>query len=200
MCIWVHRAKEILWQGWGAAGREVCGKKGGGGINVTVLNSAESHWTWTEEEDVEESCNNRGHKSRGHKSYDWNWAFSPVSCCCCCCSVSTHTNINHDHFLMREHWLSSASFGVTPFSWHSKGLWRSYVPVFNSYSGIMSAESCIKLLMTGSLSYYNHLDIHLFGVKLEVITSLCDKAMVNGGFPSGEALLTLKVAFTCNRI
>lgn len=49
-------------------------------INVTVLNSAESHWMWIEEEDVEESCNNRRSKSRGHKSYDSNWAFSPASC------------------------------------------------------------------------------------------------------------------------
>lgn len=47
----------------------MCGKKG---INVTVLNSAESHWMWIEEEDVEESCNNRRGKSRGHKSYDSN--------------------------------------------------------------------------------------------------------------------------------
>lgn len=42
------------------------------GINVTVLNSTESHWVRIEEEDVEESCNNVRGKSRGHKCYDSN--------------------------------------------------------------------------------------------------------------------------------
>lgn len=40
-----------------------------------------SHWMWTDEEDVEKSCNNRRSKSRGHQSYDSKWTVSAVSCC-----------------------------------------------------------------------------------------------------------------------
>lgn len=84
------------------------------GINVTVLNSTESHWVWIEEEDVEESCNNKRSESRGHKSYDSNW-----DC------------------------LSSAGFGKTPLSGYCKGLWRIYVPLFHSYSRNISVESLL---------------------------------------------------------
>lgn len=77
----------------------MCGKKG---ISGAVLNSTESHWMWIEEEDVEESCNNRRSKSRGHKSYDSKWAFSPASCWRA--NVSSLININHEHYLMKEHW------------------------------------------------------------------------------------------------
>ena len=45
--------------------QEVCGKRK---ISVAVLNSSESHWMWRGEKDVEQSCNNRKSKSRGHKS------------------------------------------------------------------------------------------------------------------------------------
>lgn len=84
----------------------MCGKRGGGaaavveGINVTVLNSADSHWMQRGGEDVEESCNNRGGKSRGHKSYDSNWAF--LSCQLLGGTVSSHINMKHNHLLMRE--------------------------------------------------------------------------------------------------
>lgn len=137
------------------------------GINVTVLNSTESHWVWIEEEDVEESCNNKRSESRGRKSYDSNW-----DC------------------------LSSAGFGKTPFSGYCKGLWCIYVPLFHSYSRNISVESLLMTgpwsyfgnVQSKRLDYIDSVKTR-FNLVFK-----CGGILT--GFPSGEALWVLKVVFT----